>query len=100
MLRPCRIETLWTLQHDAGVARCKLVSAPDGWRLVLLINKDALQTECCCRPQDATLVAQSWKAKLMALGWRVSIDAKSSGDGGRTGTADVAQMHASVIKQA
>ncbi len=48
MLQQKRIETLWTLQHDAGVASCKLVSTDGGSRLVLLIDKDALQTQCCC----------------------------------------------------
>ena len=64
------MEILWSLRHQAGSARCALVSLHDGWRLVLMIDENALQTECCCRVDDAIAVAESWKSRLIALGWR------------------------------
>ena len=74
-------EVLWALSHQAGSARCLLVFQPTAWRLVLQIEENSLQTQCCCRAEDALAMAESWKSRLMALGWQEDREAHRSRGG-------------------
>jgi hypothetical protein len=62
--------TLWTMRHDTGVARCTLTANSRSCRLELSIDRGALQIESCDTPEQALAIAESWKARLLALGWR------------------------------
>jgi hypothetical protein len=62
--------TLWTLHHHAGVARCGLTGSSRGCRVELTIDRGALQFEHCATRDQAVAIAESWKARLVALGWR------------------------------
>jgi hypothetical protein len=65
-----RTTILWTLTHTTGTARCALVSLERGWRSLLIIGRNALQTERCLSQEQVLATADSWRLRLIALGWR------------------------------
>jgi hypothetical protein len=83
--------TLWTLRHSAGRARCELTWRPDGWQLQFLIDDDPLQGESWHNPEDILTVAELWRERLLAMGWRRTtplIEVKPKPDRRRTPRAE------------
>ena len=67
---PEDVGTLWTLRRFAATARCALMYWPDGWELQVIVDGAALLSERCVRPKDAFSLAESWKARMLADGWK------------------------------
>ena len=64
------VGTLWTLRGVEGAARCALFSWPRDWELRVVINGDTCLTRHCVDAQQAFALAERWKRKLIAQGWR------------------------------
>jgi hypothetical protein len=64
------VGTLWTLRSVEGRARCALLSWPRDWELRVVINGDTCLTRRCSNAQEAFALAERWKRKLIAQGWR------------------------------
>jgi hypothetical protein len=64
------VGTLWTMQRRDRSARCALMACPGHWELRVLVDGDILLSECCARPNDAFVLAEQWKRRMLERGWQ------------------------------
>jgi hypothetical protein len=64
------VGTLWTLLGLEGKARCALFSWSRDWELRVVINGDTFLRRRCISAQETFALAERWKRKLIAQGWR------------------------------
>jgi hypothetical protein len=64
------VGTLWTLRRLEGRARCALLSWPGDWELRVLIEGDTCLTRRCTDVHEAFELAERWRQRLLAKGWR------------------------------
>ena len=64
------VGTLWTLLGLEGKARCALFSWSRDWELRVVINGDTFLRRRCISAQETFALAERWKRKLIARGWR------------------------------
>ena len=64
------VGTLWTLLGLEGTARCALFSWSRDWELRVVINGDTFLRRRCMSAQETFALAERWKRKLIAQGWR------------------------------
>jgi hypothetical protein len=77
--RPNDVGTLWSLLHRDSTARCALLAWPDGWELRVLVDGEALLSERCDRTDEAFQLAEQWKARMLAQGWRQVLPRSTGG---------------------
>jgi hypothetical protein len=56
--------------HRDSSARCALMAWPEDWELRVLVDGEVLLSERCDRADQAFQVAETWKRRMLAQGWR------------------------------
>jgi hypothetical protein len=67
---PNDVGTLWSMVHRDSSARCALMAWPEDWELRVLVDGEALLSERCDRADEAFQLAEQWKQRMLAHGWR------------------------------
>jgi hypothetical protein len=67
---PNDVGTLWSMVHRDSSARCALMAWPEHWELRVLVDGEALLSEPCDRPDEAFQLAEQWRQRMLAQGWR------------------------------
>jgi hypothetical protein len=64
--------------HRESSARCALMAWPEGWELRVLVDGEVLLSERCDNAEQAFQLAENWKQRMLAQGWRQVLPRASS----------------------
>jgi hypothetical protein len=64
------VGTLWTMHWGEHSARCALIARRVRWEVRVLIGDDLLLEERCDRADEAFVVAERWRLRMLNDGWR------------------------------
>jgi hypothetical protein len=67
---PDDVGTLWTLQRSGHKARCALMALVGQWEPRILVDGHIILAERCPRGAGAFALADLWKRRMLADGWR------------------------------
>lgn len=64
------VGTMWTMTRNGCTARCALLTVADEWELRALVDGQAIVTERAPAVHDLFAIAECWRERLAARGWR------------------------------
>lgn len=64
------VGTLWLMHQGQQRARCALMNSADSWELHLIIDGQRKEAQRCPRGKVAFDLAEAWKRRMCANGWR------------------------------
>jgi hypothetical protein len=67
---PKDVGTLWIMRRSHHSARCALMERLGHWELRIIIDGEMLLSERCRRGAAAFALAERWKGRMFADGWR------------------------------